>query len=253
VPSPYSGQLEHAGPHEFERHLVFSPFLQGICWGSAYADDPWPDTLDGIPMIQRAMMSRELMAQAEGAVCTHTRRTLFSRAHVGLEFHGEGRYVWHVRYRPSAFPATVRQINQRFQMHFDDDLPIDAVGAMLGFCYWPREYVLGQIARWESEGQPGGVAFWLDNLAALESHSMDAIDMLRPYARAAASVIRATVINRSIEYNWRSLLEDMAFHETDPGIIAFFERRLRYDLAPMPVNDFGEPYDLWEGIDEEEV
>lgn len=252
VPSPYSGQMEHAGPHELERHQVFSPFLQGTSWGSAYADDPWPETLDGISMLQRAVMSREMMAHAEGAVCSRTHRTCFSRAHVGLEFHCEGRYVWQVRYRPSAFPSTVRQFNQRFQTLFEEDLPIDAVGAMLGFGYWPRDYVQGQIAHWEREAQPGGVAFWLANLAALESHTMDALDLLRPYARSAASVIRATIINVCLEYNWRSLLEDMAFHETDPGIIAFFAQNLRYDFAPPPANEFGEPDDLWDGINDED-
>lgn len=246
VPSPYSGQMEHAGPHELNRFLVFSPFIESRAWGSAYADNPWP--AEPIPPIQEGLLGRRMLRQAEGAVCTITRRTLFSRTHVALELHRVGRYVWDLRYRPSAFPSTLQRFNQRFGCMFDQDLPIDAVGAMLGFGYLQTPELLRRIAEHEDSQIPDGVAYWLENLLALEHNNLEITELLRPYLRSDSRTIKAALVNRCIEYHWRFLIEDMAFHETDPELVAFFDRRLAAGFGPPPVNDFGEPNDLWDSL-----
>ncbi|HEU4322408.1 MAG TPA: hypothetical protein VFS21_04590, partial [Roseiflexaceae bacterium] len=247
---PYSGQMEHAGPHELSRFFVFSPFIESRAWGSAYADNPWPD--EPIPPIQEGLLGRRLLGQAEGAVCTITRRTLFSRAQLSLELHREGRYVWELRYRPSAFPATLRRFNERFGCAFDADLPVDAAGAMLGFGYMQTPELLRRIAEHEENQIPDGVAYWLENLLALEHNNLEITELLRRHMRSDSRAVKAAVVNRCIEYHWRFLLEDMAFHEADPEFVAFFDSRLAAGFAPPPVNDFGEPDDLWNSLGEDE-
>ncbi|GAB4207240.1 MAG: hypothetical protein OHK0022_35240 [Roseiflexaceae bacterium] len=250
VPSPYSGQLEHAGPHELSRFFVFSPCIDSRAWGSAYADNPWPD--EHIPPLQQGILARRLLSQNEGAVCTITRRTLFSRAHVSLELHRAGRYVWELRYCPSAFPATLQRFNERFGSAFDVDLPVDVVGGLLGFGYMQTPELLRRIAEHEESAIPEAVAYWLENLLAVEYNNLEITELLRRYLRSDSPVVKAAVVNRSIEYHWRFLIEDMAFHEADPEFVAFFDRRLDGGFAPPPVNEFGEPDDLWDSLGEHE-
>ena len=251
VPSPYSGDLEYAGPHELERHLNFSPFVEPVFWGTAYEEDPWLQTLEGNSMLEVVALGRKFQTQAEGAVCTRSRRTLFSRAIVSLEFHGEGRYVWQIQYSPSAFPKTIQRFNDCFQTLFDEDLPIDVVGVLIGMGYISRTQIIEEVERCDRDGEPSMVAHWLSNLAALEHNNIEIIPLLRRYASSTEEIIKGTIINLGIDYNWRSLIEDIAFNETDPRFIDFFKRCLQYDFVPPPVNEFGEPENLWTGIDDE--
>lgn len=87
VPSPYSGEFEQAGPHELDRHFNFSPALDPLVWGGAYADDPWPELMPETSRMRVIMLSRERRAQLRGTVARLSRRAQFSRAHVGYEIH----------------------------------------------------------------------------------------------------------------------------------------------------------------------
>lgn len=251
VPSPYSGELEMAGPHELDRHWNFSPFLDAHCWGSAYADDPWPD--DPVPQINAVIMGRKVRAQREGGLCRFTHRSIFSRAQLTTELHVHGLYVWEVRYRPSPHSAPViSRLNERLGTCYPTDMPTDALGATLGFEYMPARLLEARLAE---QTDPGAVAAYIDVLCAVRHSDLAVTELLRPYLRHQDERVRGALANAAVRYNWQFLLEDLALHEPEGPLRTFLEEVLQSGIAPPEMTEMGEPahlYDLMGDGDEDE-
>ena len=182
VPSPYSGELEQAGPHELERHFNFSPSADPLTWGTAYDDDPWPDVMPGVDSIQLVRLTRERRTQRPGAIARITRRTHVSRSHLGFEMHQPRTarfYVWHVRYRPNPYPDTIERFNAAAGTHFPTDLPADVVASVIGFQWMTLDELEGLLDQADASGDTAqGVAVW-QVIAALRHDELAVTEDLR--------------------------------------------------------------------------
>ncbi len=253
VPSPYSGQMEEAGPHELDRHFNFSPSLDPLVWGGAYEDDPWPDITPAVPGARMVMLSRERRGQLRGSVARLTRRAQFSRAHIGYEIHHprtQPMYVWHIRYRPNPFPETIERFNAACGTRYPTDLPADVVAGIVGFDWIPAadlEAKLGEV-------EPSSVPAYLKVIAALRSNDLAVTALLREQAARAdlGPDERGAIANLCLEYNWRALLEEMALVEPDEELR---EQMLRVLAGPFPeteFNEMGEPVGMYGDDDDED-
>jgi tetratricopeptide (TPR) repeat protein len=253
VPNPYSGEMEEAGPHELERHFNFSPAADPHTWGTAYDDDPWPDVWPSCPPILLAGISRERRAQRRGAVARITRRTQFSRSHLGFEIHqprGARCYVWHVRYRPNPYPETIARFNAAAGAAYPTDLPADVVAAVVGF-EWMTLAELAPILDGDDLDQ--AIAAW-KLVAGLRHDELAVTGELRRWmaARALDPDQRARLAQLCLDYGWRALLEDLALAEPPGELRDMVLDVLRRGLPETTFNEMGEPEGLYDPPAEEE-
>lgn len=242
VPNPYSGELEQAGPHELDRHFAFSPFADSFVWGSAQPDDPWPDRIPPQSgySIKLVAYSRKMREQRKGAIARFTRRTLFSRSHLGVEMHRGGLYVWDIRYRPSRHTQVMEQFNQRFGTSYPIDLPFDVIGALMGFDFALPEWLEERLAQ---QSDPGQIAAYLQVIAATRHSDLRVTDVLQRYIKHEALPVRASIANAAVQYNWEFLLENMGTIELSAELIEFIDQVLADGIAPQKFNEMGEPVD----------
>lgn len=242
VPNPYSGELEQAGPHELDRHYNFSPALDPLVWGGAFADDPWPDTMPAVPYLRVISLSRERRAQRRGTVARLSRRAQFSRAHVGFEIHQSRTntiYVWHIRYRPNPYPATVERFNAQCGGQFPTDLPADVVAGVIGFDWMTAEQAEATLA----EVEPELVAAYLNAIAAIRSDDLEVTQLLAKHAARAdlGPSARGAIANLCLEYGWRALLEQLALAEPDESLRSQMIAALARPFPETEFNEMGEP------------
>ncbi|MCB9742520.1 MAG: hypothetical protein H6740_07975 [Alphaproteobacteria bacterium] len=251
VVHPYSGSLVPIDFHELDRHLVFSPFLDSMQWGTAFDDDPWPDRIPPQPGygIKIGNRSREMRRQAEGGNCRFTRRSLFSRAQVGYELHGPNLWVWDIRYNPNPFPELIERLNALLGFRMPTDLPFDVAGALLGFDFMRAEDLEEGLAQ---AAEPGQVAAYLDVIAALRHSDPELLPLVRRYLRHEDSDLRASLANLCLRYDWLGLLEDMAVLEPDPGLAEQMLRVVIEGIAPPRFTDLGEPEGYWDAQGEDD-
>ncbi|MCC6554447.1 MAG: hypothetical protein IT372_15825 [Polyangiaceae bacterium] len=251
VPSPYSGQMEQAGPHELDRHFAFSPYVDALVWGTAAADDPWPERIPPQPgyQIKLVGMSRRVRAQREGGICGFTRRTLFSRSQITIELHQRALYVWEIRYRPSRHACVIERFNERFGLRFPTDLPLDVVGVLVGFELAEAEWL---EARLGEQTDAGAVAAYLRVIAAVRHSDLGVLRLLRRHLDHESPVVRGTIANLCMEYGWESLLEDVGMKEQDAELRALIDRVLDVGIAAPQFDDMGEPVGLYSEDEDEE-
>lgn len=251
VPNPYSGELEHAGPHELDRHFAFSPFADSFVWGSAEPDDPWPERIPPQAgySIKIVSFSRKMRAQRKGATARFTRRTLFSRSHLAVEIHRGGLYVWEIRYRPSRHTAVMEQFNRQFGTSYPIDLPFDVIGALMGFDFALPEWLEERL---EQQSDPGQIAAYLQVIAAVRHCDLSVTDLLQKYAGHEALQVRAAIVNIAIQYNWEFLLENIGINESSPELLQFIDQVLSDGIAPQQFNELGEPIEGDEDGEEED-
>lgn len=254
VPSPYSGELEPAGPHELDRHFNFSPVVTPHAWGSAYADDPLRGRAP-VPMIQNVLALREMREQAEGALPRFTRRAYFSDARVAIEMHRRGHYVWDITYRPARLGAEVMAaFNALTGITYPLDLPLDVAAAVHGFGFCDAAWLDAQIASETDPGQRGALIS-----AALAVAADDVVAAARIARAAIAGGLndQVAVANAAMQYNWQFLLEELAASTASDELRAQIATVIADGLAPPRVNEHGEPADLYDSIptgdDEEEA
>lgn len=231
VPSPYGGELETAGIAELERHFSLSPFLEAGAWGSAFAEDPWPDVIPAQPglALKLEARGREVAAQAEGHPWSMSWRLRFSRSHFTLEVHHDELFVVEVRYRPSPHGDVVATMNATFGCDYPLDLPLDAIATLLGF---PFDGATDLEPILDASEDPAEIAGILLVLSALRHSELDAHVLWRRFAAHPHELVRTTVANIALAYNFESLLEERSLLEHDPGLRTQIEEALDAGIDP---------------------
>lgn len=232
VVSPHAGRLEPAGEVELDRHFTLNPFVESSGWGSAFADDPWPDEIPTQPgvVVKIEQRRRKLAGQALGAVWSMTRRLRHSRGYLSIERHHGEIFTAVVRYRPSPHASTVRAVNKQFGTEYPEDLPVDALAALLGFQFDHTDDLEQALDAAEDPQEAAGL---LLVIAALRHSDLDAHALLRKWAQHGDPTVRAAVCTIAAAYNFESLLESMSVSEPDPELRAEIEEVLDEGIAPL--------------------
>ncbi|MFY0534178.1 hypothetical protein [Nannocystis pusilla] len=192
------------------------------------------------------MALREIREQIAESVPRFTRRAWFSRAHVAIEMHTEGRYVWEVTYRPSDFASEViAELNKIVDPPFPADLPLDVAAALHGFLFLDAAWLEATIAGETDLRQRGALVS-----AALAVVSDDIVEAAR-LARAALARDEAdqvAVANAALQYNWQFLLEELGSRTASAELRAQITAVLAQGIPPPQVDEHGEPADLYDSI-----
>ncbi|MEM7153956.1 MAG: tetratricopeptide repeat protein [Myxococcota bacterium] len=238
VPSPYTGGLEPATVIGIDRHFTINPFVESASWGSAYDGDPWPDEIPEQPELTHklAIRQREVAQQAPGHIWSLTRRTRHSRSYLSIEVHHHDLFVAEARYRPSRHSLVIEAMNDYFGCDYPTDMPVDVVAALLGFQFDGARDLESEL---EDTEDPEQVAGLLLVISALRHADLGALPLYRSFLAHPDSMVRGTVGDIAMAYNYESLLEEMCLSEPDAAIRADIESVLD-DGIPMSDDD---PYD----------
>ena len=239
VPNPYSGELVAAYPHDLQRHWTFSPFADTHQWGSAYREDPWEPSLEGLNQIHIVIRSREYVKQGDDEVCAFTRSTIFSHSQLKMELHRSCMWVAELRYDPSLGAGVSQAFNQRFGGGFPEDLPVDLFGAILGFYHYPAETITVDE---DAESFPVG----LQAYTATICHDLGLLTAtLRRYAKHPEVRVRAEVQAACITYNLSALAEELWADEIDDELAELYRRMSQFGVTGPTYDEQGEPPDLY--------
>lgn len=244
VPSPYGGGLEPAGIMELDRHFSINPFVESAAWGSAYDDDPWPDEIPDQPDLVLKLAERQAVVtqQARGRVWSSTRRTRHSRSYLTLEIHHRDLFVAEVRYRPSAHAGVVEAMNAYFGCDYPADMPVDAVAALLGFQFEGAGDLEAEVLHAEDPEELAGL---IHVLSALRHDDLGVLHLYRSLLEHPASIVRSTIGEIAVAYNYEALLEEMSLREPDAELRAEIEALLDQGI---PLAE----YDPWADAGEDE-
>ncbi|WP_433185962.1 hypothetical protein [Actinoallomurus sp. CA-150999] len=220
VPNVYSGEFVPIDGLELDRYYTMNTFTELSSWGSAIIDDPYPDEF--VPPIQMMAAARDFKKQSPG-VPAMTWRTAASGSYLSIEAHQGRLFVAEARYRPSPNPQVIEEMNAEFGSTFPTDLPVDVVGALIGFDFRPLDLWERELA---VEEEPGHILGKMEIAVALAHGDLDAVDRLRPYFRHDAPGVRAALMNFALAYNLDSLLEELVLTETEEEIAEQLHRIL---------------------------
>jgi len=245
VPSPYTGGLEPATIVELDRHFAINPFVESASWGSACADDPWPDEIPEQPDLTHKITLRQhgVAEQARGHIWSLTRRTRHSRSYLSIEVHHDEIFVVELRYQPSWHPEVIEAMNTHFGCAYPTDLPVDAVAALLGFQFDDTDDLEARL----NPEQPEELAGLLYVISALRHADPGVLALYRHTLGHADPVVRSTIADISLAYNYEALLEEMSLRESDPVICEELEEILDEGIPIVEVRDGDldeEPYEL---------
>jgi tetratricopeptide (TPR) repeat protein len=236
VASP-TGDLVPADELGLDHHFALCPFLEPGSWGSAYADDPWPEHVpeqpNSAPHFERRQ--RETNRQADGAVWSRTRRTRHSRSYLAYELHHEDVFVVDVRYAPSRQTAVVERMNAHFGCDYPRDMPVDVIAALLGFGFDSASDLQNEL---ETTADPQALAGLLSLLSALRHSDLSMFRVFRRYMDHPDAVVRTTLWNVFAAYNFESLLEEAVLIEEDPVVLEQLHGLLDGGI-PMLTHDDG--------------
>lgn len=234
VESP-TGELVPADELGLDHHFALCPFLEPGSWGSAYADDPWPERVpeqpNSIPHFERRQ--RETNRQADGLVWTRTRRSRHSRSYLGFELHHDDILILDVRYHPSRHTSVVDRLNQHFGSDYPRDMPVDVIAALLGFGFDGAKDLQSTL---EITSEPQSIAGLLSLLSALRHSDISMFHLFRRYMDHPDAVVRTTLWNVFATYNYESLLEEALLLEQDPETEQEL-RKLLDEGIPMLTHD----------------
>ncbi len=241
VPHPVTGELETAGMLGLEQYLSLSPYLESGAWGAAFDDDPWPDVIPDQPDRDAKIETRQqaCAAQSDAHVWSMTRRLRHSRAYVTLELHHDDLVVLEIRYAPNPHPDVIEGLNAAFEADYPTDLPLDALAATLGLVFDSAPLLQPKLRELDEAGDHEQLAGLLYVLSALRHGELDAHDVWRAHAGHEVALVRETIVNIAVAYNFESLLEERTLLEPDEELRAEIERMLDAGLAPP----HWDPYD----------
>lgn len=212
VPSPYDGGLSAIDGLALDRYYTMNVFAHPHSWGSAFPDDPYP--AEPLGMLAMTAFGRETLKQDDG-VPSKTWRTAHSGSYVTIEIHKESLLVAEICYRPDERSGAVADLNARFGSTFPADLPVDAVGMLLGFDFQTTDMVIADVPTVEDLGERLGA---VQIALAVTYGDLDALDRLRPHFAHEDPRFRANVCNMLLDYNYEFLLEEAALTETEAAI-----------------------------------
>lgn len=214
VPNPYAGELEAAGPHEMSRFLTTSPFLEHLSWGSAYADDPWPDVLPQDPGLGLALVAqqRRALEQSDGFAWSETYRSIYSRAYFSLEVPFGGIYTAAVSYIPASHASIIMQINTTCELDLPLDLPLDLAAQLLSHLPLSAAELLARVESVDDEDELVGL---LHAYGAATFQQTEALEVFRRYLEHPSLEVRQAIMRLAYSRNAYSLLCELAIVETD--------------------------------------
>ncbi|GAA3765435.1 hypothetical protein GCM10022225_59490 [Plantactinospora mayteni] len=209
VPSPYTGQVEGIDGLTLDRYYTMNLYTEVNSWGSAFFDDPYPE--EWHRPIEMIGLGREAMKQAD-AVPSKTWRTAHSGSYLTIEAHDGELLVGEVRYRSNTYPEVVEKLNATFGSYFPTDLPVDVIGALLGFDFQTIDMLERELAE---ETDPGKMLGQLHIATALAYGDLDAFARLRPHFDHDNPSYRAQAMNFLLSYNYAYVLEELAHTEPE--------------------------------------
>lgn len=255
IPSPYARGVEPATIAELDRHFSINPFVDSCSWGSAFDDDPWPDEIPEQPGLTLKVGQRQAVVgqQGRGHVWSLTRRTRHSRSYLTIEVHGsvhgsdtgDDIYVAEVRYRPSPHTWAVKAMNTMFGCDYPIDLPVDVVGALMGFQFAGAGDFEAELAKATDPEQIAGLLYVV---SALRHDDLGAFALLRKCLEHPSPVVRGTVADIAMAYNYEVLLEEMTLREPDAELQAELQEVLDEGI-PIVEHD---PFDDGEDVEYQE-
>jgi hypothetical protein len=174
--------------HGIENHYLSSPFIAELSWGSACAEDPWPERFTGnahtVPFMTQVLRNAQ---QDSEAVYTTTYRLMHSRGTLSIEDHA-GMFVVEIRYVPAHSRDVVVALNRRFSFTYPSDMPLDAVAALLGLSLQTEESLKETLADHELSEDHELV---LHALASLKYGDFSLANDIRPFLRTPTKVATA--------------------------------------------------------------
>jgi len=151
---------------------------------------------------------RQVGAQDPDRVPAETYRTRHTRSQVSFQAHQDELLVAEVRYRPSRHPAVIERMNAELGTDYPTDMPVDAVGILLGFAFLRADEVRRQL---EAADDPGAAAAYVRLLGTLTAGDLPAVTAaMRPLLRHPVRDVRAAVGNVAIAYNLEFLLHELS-------------------------------------------
>ncbi|WP_329521980.1 hypothetical protein [Spirillospora sp. NBC_01491] len=245
VPNVYDGTFGPIDGLELDRYYTMNTFTEVQSWGSAILDDPSPD--EALSPLQAMARFRECREQSPG-VPSMTWRTSASGSYVSIEAHMGRIFVAEARYRPNPNPEVIERMNAEFGSAFPTDLPVDVVGALIGFDFqtlevWERELAV--------EEDPGHVLGKMEIAVALAHGDLDAAERLRPHFAHRDPGVRAPLMTFALNYNLEFLLEELLLTEPDEQMAEQVHRILDRGTGDAHRDLFEEGAD-WGDEDEDE-
>ncbi len=235
VSSP-TGEFVPADELSLDHHFALCMFLEPGSWGSAYADDPWPDQVpqqpNSAPLFERRQ--RETNRQAQGAVWSRTRRTRHSRSYVSFELHHGDVFVADVRYAPSRQSVVVERLNHHLGCDYPTDMPVDTIGALMGFGFDSAGDLQNEL---EVTSDPQAVAGLLSLLSALRHSDLAMFSLFRRYMNHPDTLVRTTLWNIFAAYNFESLLEEALLLEDEDEVLEQLQSLLDEGIPVLAHDD----------------
>lgn len=260
VPSPYSGELEPAGPMELARFFTVSPWFDGLSWGSHYAEDPWPDRFgDDFSRIQTAVLQRRYLEQQPSYCWSETYRTLYSGAYFSVEVPYNDLYIAELSYAPAPFAPIVARFNATYDLDLPLDLPLDLVAHLNSFSPLSAAQAIQRIEALDAD-DVGMLLAWLYLWGALTFQQVDGLELLRGYLHHPDARVRQAVVNVAYCRNAQALLSEAALTAQDPEDAEQLTQALmegigwqQADPEGLGEDDDGADWDEEDDLDEEEL
>lgn len=203
-------------------HLSSSPFVESFFWGSAYDEDPWPESVGSEDVAALAARGGAYMAQRDGAVRALTCRAVASGASVTLEDR-DGVFVAHARWSPAPHGAILGALNEQFGASMPTDWPLDLAAAMLGLFFSDVPWLQGAVA---ASAGPDELAANLYVLGCVLGDELDVVEVMRPWASHDHVEVRAAALDVTLRLGIDALAMERLAREPDEELRGSLIERL---------------------------
>lgn len=207
---------------ELQTHLSINPFIEPLFWGSAHAQDPWPEEIPTEALEDLGGTSHDQLRQAPLSVPTLSARTIISRSVISVEEH-EGVFVVQVRYEPASHQEQIQALNAQFGSHYPHDLPLDVVAALLGFYFEDAQALLAFITEAQDAEEIG---LYMHILACVRHGEVGLAEVLRPWLEHRDEQARMIAAEIALRQGFRPLVQGRQFSEPDDELRDYLIERL---------------------------
>lgn len=206
----------------FSAHLSANPFVEPLLWGSAHAQDPWPEQITDEELFALADPTSDKMAQDPLAIQSLSARTSLSRSVITIEDH-QGVFVVQVRYEPAQHQDQILALNAQFGAHYPADMPLDVVAALLGFYFEDAKVLLSFIAE---SFDPDEIALYAHILSCVQHGELSLVEALRPLLTHRDEQVRLIAAEIAIRQRFTPLILGRLFNEPDEQLREHLLERL---------------------------